>query len=234
MNTQTNNRTMPVNNRNFQVQERKSFSLAPVGVFPMKLISLAFIGTYTRTFYKNNVATTKDYEMCSLEYRGINLNTGEEFNLITDCIVSYVPDSRLYRHIIALNGGRALEQNTPLKTLLGKAALLEIVHSERNGKTYANAKSVNVINSNVQLPAQLKQAGAGLFYDLQQHDQAAYEQLNKKTRWMIENRSHEKGSDPHAQQQQAQGVGQAQGQQMPNASDMGAFMNFWQRMQGRG
>jgi len=34
---------------------------------------------------------------------------------------------------------------------------------------------------------------APCFYDLQSHNDSAYESLNGKHRWMIENRSHEKG-----------------------------------------
>ena len=182
--------------RTFKIVEKKSFSLPPQGVFSARLASLAFIGTYTKTFTnKDGSKDEKDLELVGLGYQFTDLNTGELSEALLECVLSYHPDSRFYGNILALNNDEPLPENATLDTLLNRAVRIEIVHQtgtdkQGNSRQYASIKSVTPLGADMKQPEKIE---ATCFYDIQAHDASAYELLNGKHKWMIENRSHEKG-----------------------------------------
>ena len=185
-----------INNRQFQKVEKIAFSLPPMGIFNARLASLAFIGTYTKTFKNNDgVEESKELEMVGLNYQFTDLNTGELSEALTECVLSYHPDSRLYASILGLNNGEPLKENTDLSSLLGNAVRIEIIHQsgkdkQGNAKQYASIKSVSPLDANMTQPPQVEST---VYYDIQAHDEKIYETLNRKHTWLIENKSHEKG-----------------------------------------
>lgn len=178
--------------RTFRIVERKDFSIAPAGVFNATLISLAFIGNYTREFTKNNKVTSRKYEMVGLTYVFIDLNTGQMAEIFSECILSYVPDSRLHGHINALTGNDGLREGAGLKELIGKTAKITIIHRPNadGDKTYANISKVDVVDKKLSIE---KVEKARFFYFDILGDMGKIESLNNKHRWLIENKSHEYG-----------------------------------------
>lgn len=123
------------------------------------------------------------------------MNTGELSEALVECVLSYHPDSRLYGNILALNNNEPLAENASLESLLNQAVRIEIIHQtgtdkQGNSRQYASIKSVSPLGADMNAPESIE---APCFYDLQSHNDFAYEQLNGKHRWMMENRSHEKG-----------------------------------------
>jgi hypothetical protein len=100
--------------RTFRIVERKDFSIAPAGVFNATLRSLSFIGNYTREFTKNNTITSKTYEMVGLVYVFTDLNTEQTTEIFTECVLSYVPDSRLHHHIDVLTAKAGVKEGVCL------------------------------------------------------------------------------------------------------------------------
>ena len=218
MNPQDNTATQPntstkkpaeiETSRSFRVVERKDFSIAPAGVFNATLRSLAFIGKYTREFTKNNKTTSKDYEMVGLAYVFTDMNTGQQAEIFAECVLSYVPDSRLDDHINALTGTAGLKEGDALKNLIGKNAKITIIHrpSADGDKTYANIDRVDVVDKNAKIQPVAKEH---LFYFDIVTDMAKIEDLNSKHQWLIENKSHQYGnSSPSPVHQPAQATQQ--------------------------
>ena len=190
--------------RSFRIVERKSFSIAPAGTFNATLRGLSFIGRYTREFTKNNITTSKMYEMVGLAYVFTDLNTGEQSEIFTECVLSYVPDSRLHGHIMAL--APDFKEGDTLQNLVGKPAKITIQHSTRtnpatgDNRTYANIVQVAVADKNAKIQPVAKEH---LFYFDIQTDMAKIEDLNSKHRWLIENKSHEYGTGATSTSDQA-------------------------------
>jgi len=182
--------------RTFKIVEKQSFSLPPQGVFSARLASLAFIGTYTKTFTnKDGTKEEKNLELVGLSYQFTDLNTGELSEALVECVLSYHPDSRLYGNILALNNNEPLAEGAGLDSLLNQAVRIEIIHQtgtdkQGNSRQYASIKSVTPLGADMKQPDPLENT---CFYDIQAHNDSSYDALNGKHRWMIENRSHEKG-----------------------------------------
>ena len=180
--------------RSFRIVERKSFSIAPAGTFNATLRGLSFIGRYTKEFTKNNITTSKVYEMVGLAYVFTDLNTGEQSEIFTECVLSYVPDSRLHGHIMAL--APEFKEGDTLQNLVGKPAKITIQHSTRtnpttgDNRTYANITQVAVADKNAKIQPVAKEH---LFYFDIKTDMAKIADLNSKHTWLIQNKSHEHG-----------------------------------------
>ena len=194
--------------RSFRIVERKSFSIAPAGTFNATLRGLSFIGNYTKEFTKNNITTSKVYEMVGLAYVFTDLNTGEQSEIFTECVLSYVPDSRLHGHIMAL--APDFKEGDTLQSLIGNPAKITIQHSTRtnpetgDNRTYANITQVEVADKNAKIQPVAKEH---LFYFDIKNDMAKIADLNSKHTWLIENKSHEHGKtstsgQPAPQQEQ--------------------------------
>jgi hypothetical protein len=81
------------------------------------------------------------------------------------------------------------------KKLLGQKCLLNITHTERDGKTYANVTAATPVPKGMQ--AAFQQANASLFYDLTAPDAAAFDALPGWLKEKIEKRiQHDPGLAP--------------------------------------
>jgi hypothetical protein len=77
-----------------------------------------------------------------------------------------------------------------LKALLGRKCLLNVTHTEKGSKVYANIANATPIPKGMQ--SDYPQANASLYFDLNDADQAAFEQLPKWLKEKIEGRIQEK------------------------------------------
>ena len=193
MNNSNNTTQAPIeNSRSFKIVEKKNFNIPPAGTFNATVRSIAFIGTYTRSFTKSGKTTSKDYEMVGFTFNFIDLNTSSQDEIYTECVLSYVDDSRLRQYIEALGG---LSEGADIKSLVGKSAKITIVHSSSDAsgesKTYANISLIEPVDSGGELPAI---SPDHLFYFDILSDMSKIEDLNSKHKWLIQNKSHEHGS----------------------------------------
>lgn len=79
------------------------------------------------------------------------------------------------------------------RKLLGQKCLLNVTHTDRDGKTYANVTAATPVPKG--MPASFTQANASLFYDLAAPDAAAFASLPNWLREKIEKRI-QKADDP--------------------------------------
>ena len=181
--------------RTFKKVEAKSFSIAPAGIFNARVIEIAFIGTYTRTFTKGQKTTSKDYEFVGFAFKFIDMNTGAENVIYSEVALSYVDGSRLRGYVDAINPN--FKKGDPLKKLLSGKCNITITHSvgEKDGesKTYANI--TNIAEHNRNMPDVSVDNSELQYFDILNDMPKIEEGLNSKHRWLIQNRSHEYGSN---------------------------------------
>ena len=73
-----------------------------------------------------------------------------------------------------------------MELLIGKKCLLNVTHTEKGDKTYANIQGASPIPKG--MSADYAQANPALFYDLLDHDPAVYENLPEWLRKIIDDR----------------------------------------------
>ena len=69
------------------------------------------------------------------------------------------------------------------KNLLGKTCMISVMHVERDGKTYANIKSISPLPKGMDCDAAENEP---LFFDLENFDQKVFDALHKNTKATIE------------------------------------------------
>ncbi|MCK5814242.1 MAG: hypothetical protein KAH03_08280 [Cocleimonas sp.] len=182
--------------RAFKKVEAKTFSIAPAGVFNAVVIEVAFIGTYTRTFTKGKETTSRDYEFVGFAFKFIDLNTGVENIIYSEVALTYVDGSRLRGYIDGLNPD--FKEGDALKKLLSGKCNITITHTQgkdKSGeaKTYANI--VNIVEHNKNMPDVPVDRSELQYFDILNDMAKIEEGLNSKHRWLIQNKSHEYGSN---------------------------------------
>ena len=185
-NTQTNT---TVNNRVFRIVER--IGIPPAGTFSATLSGFAFLGEHTRKIKNDDKEEERTNEFVGLEYEFVDKNSGEIHKVMTECTLSCNPDSNFYEHILALNGGKPLEEGQAFDVLLGKSARIEIVHRKTtatNGvsREYANIKAVHVLADKA---GSHQLSGKPVFYDVLTPNADAFNQLNRKHQFIIGKRN---------------------------------------------
>jgi len=207
----TSNKKEIESSRAFKKVEAKTFSIAPAGIFNAVATEIAFIGTYTRTFTKGEETTSKDYEFVGFAFKFVDLNTGAENIIYSEVALSYVDGSRLRGYVDALAPN--FKEGDNLKKLLSKKCNITITHTQGKdqsgeAKTYANITNITVHNNNMpNVPVDNNELQ---YFDILTDMAKIEEGLNSKHRWLIQNKSHEYGSNassvdtpaPQAQQQE--------------------------------
>lgn len=69
------------------------------------------------------------------------------------------------------------------KQLLGKVCMISVIHTERDGKKYANIKSISSVPKGIEVSAAENEQ---LFFDLENFDRSVFEKLSKYTQATIE------------------------------------------------
>lgn len=181
--------------RSYKKLEAKTFTIAPAGIFNAVVTEISFIGTYTRTFTKGDITTSKDYEMVGFSFKFVDLNTGAENIIYSEVALTYVDGSRLRGYVAAL--APDFKEGDNLKKLLASQCNITITHNQGKDKagepkTYANI--INITGHNNNMPNVPVDKSELQYFDILNDMATIEENLNSKHRWLIQNKSHEQGS----------------------------------------
>lgn len=122
------------------------------------------------------------------ELPGERMEDGRPFSIGQRYSWSMHEKSRL-RHDLESWRGKKFEQSDfgaggfDISNLIGKPCLLSIVHTEKDGKTYANIASVSKLVKGMEVP---KMENETVFFDLDNLDRAEFDKLSDTMKKIIE------------------------------------------------
>lgn len=152
----------------------------PAGSHVARCVSIVDLGTQTTEYQgetKENHKVRITFET-PLETKVFKEENGEQPHLISrEFTVSFHPKASLRQFVESWFGKKMTKEEETgfnLLELLGKEALINVVHNESNGKTYANIAGVSPLAKGMTCPEQVNQS---IVFDIDSWDQAVYDNM---------------------------------------------------------
>lgn len=158
----------------------------PQGAFAARCVRVIDIGTQ-RTEFKGEV---KNVKKVILAFETSELMSGGEFDgkpfLITNRYTASTSDKSILRKDLKSWRGRDFTEEElqafHLKNVLNKPCMLNVIHTERNGKVYANIASIMPLPKGMNAN---KAVSEPYFFDLDDPDMEVFEKLSPKMKELI-------------------------------------------------
>jgi hypothetical protein len=134
-----------------------SFELPPAGTFPAVCTRIIDLGTQQTTYKGQPKQTYQVMLSWEIADDDAKMSDGKRFMTSQRYTWSMSEKANLRKHLEAWRGQAFTdadfgEGGFNLKNVLGKACLLQIVHEENNGKTYANIASLMKMPKGMPVP----------------------------------------------------------------------------------
>lgn len=158
----------------------KQFAIHPAGVVAARATRIIDLG-HQRTEYKGEV---KDSHKILIQWESEQLmedgeHAGKPF-LISQRYTASLSEKAVLRKDLESWRGRKFTpaelERFDLKTVLGKPCMLNIVHNETGGKTYANISSIMPLPASMTAP---KAVGDLIFFSFEDFDSATFAKLSE-------------------------------------------------------
>jgi hypothetical protein len=138
-------------------KKNRSFDPVPAGNHVARLYDIIHIGTIPTEYMGEQKMTDKirlTFELCN-EKKEFKEGEGEKpFSISREFTYSFGAKSALRPFIDGMTGTKMNDNEWPdLEALLGKACLLNVVHMEKNGNTYANIQGASPLPKGMKAPA---------------------------------------------------------------------------------
>lgn len=160
--------------------EDGDFIPAPEGTGAAVLTVLAFLGLHESTWQ----GKPRTRELVGLSYELADRSEDGRALAVNEVVsVSFSEKAKLYARIKALCGGREPPEGWDLAKLLGRPCLVTVVHSERDGYTYANVEAVSPMPRGMQAVAPSVQP---VYFDVNEADAAIFDLLPARFRKLAE------------------------------------------------
>jgi len=167
------------------IDSQLKFEAAPCGVFASRLITLADLGTQKVDFQgeiKRQRKLLMTFELLGDE----RMTNGEPFKISRRFTLSLHEKAALRVTLEAWRSRKftpdEVKAGIPLEKMLGAYALLTLIESEREGKTYSNIASISSLPKGMPKPDGV---GDLILFDLNAPDWQAFDKLSKKTQETI-------------------------------------------------
>ncbi len=136
--------------------KKTQFEVVPAGNHVARLYEIIHIGTIPTTFKGEEKMTDKirlTFELCN-ERKEFKEGEGEKpFSISREFTYSFGAKGHLRPFIEGLTGEKILDDEHPdLEALLGKACLLNVVHADSDGRTYANIQNASPLPKGMEAP----------------------------------------------------------------------------------
>ncbi|MCC7277477.1 MAG: hypothetical protein IT487_04055 [Chromatiaceae bacterium] len=163
-----------------KTEDTNDFQIAHEGPGAAVLTVLAFLGRHERTWQ----GETKIQELLGLTWEQAEPGTdGRSLSVTEVQTASLHPKSKFYSRILALTGGREPPAGFQLDGLLGRGAVVTVAHVEKGDRTYANVIAVGPLPRGMAAPIP---SVTPTFYDIDEHDPAAYDALPARFKKLVE------------------------------------------------
>jgi hypothetical protein len=162
----------------------KTFTPAPAGTHVSICVQVIDLGTQTSKFYKVEKGPKKGepqqahkvligWELCNE-----NNDDGEPFLLWKRYTLSLNEKATLRLHLESWRGKKFTAEELEgfhLKNIVGKPCMLNVVHTETDGNTYANVSGVVAVPKGMEVPSQFHEA---VVFDIEEWDQGTFDSFN--------------------------------------------------------
>jgi hypothetical protein len=137
-------------------KQTKSFDPVPAGNHVARLYDIIHLGTIPTEYMGEHKMTDKirlTFEL-SNERKEFKEGDGEKpFSISREFTYSFGAKSALRPFIDGMTGTKMVDGEHPdLEALLGEACLLNVVHTEKNGNTYANIQGASPLPKGMKAP----------------------------------------------------------------------------------
>lgn len=159
------------------------YAPAPAGSQPARCISVIDLGTQTTNFQGESKSSKR--VQLTWEIPGERMEDGRPFTISRKYTATLHENGKLYEHLVSWRGKKFTEaeiRGWDSRKLLGQPCMLNIVHDERDGKTYANVKTVSPLPKGLTVP---EAENKPVFLDLDDFDEQTFQSLSKYTQEMI-------------------------------------------------
>ena len=107
------------------------------------------------------------------------MSDGRPFAIFETYTASLNEKAKLFGMLKAWFGKAPDPATFDMKSLIGKAAMVAIIHNEKQDKVYANLSSVMPVPKGMPVPEPINEP---VFFDFDQPDKAVFDRLHQKTR----------------------------------------------------
>jgi hypothetical protein len=137
-------------------KKNQSFDPVPTGNHVARLYEIIHIGTIPTTWQGQEKMTDKirlGFELCN-ETKEFKEGEGEKpFSISREFTYSFGAKGNLRPFIDGMTGTKMVDGEHPdLEALLGEACLLNVVHTEKDGNTYANIQGASPLPKGMEAP----------------------------------------------------------------------------------
>lgn len=140
-----------------------NYEPVPAGNYVARCISMVHIGTITEEYLGEKKTANKIRVTWELptETKVFNPEKGEQpFVLSKEFTLSLHEKSTLRKWLESWRGRGFTQEETArfdVSKLVGAACMLNVIHTQKNGNTYANISSISAMPKGLQCPAQINQ-----------------------------------------------------------------------------
>jgi hypothetical protein len=137
-------------------KQNKSFDPVPAGNHVARLYEIIHLGTIPTTWQGQEKMTDKirlGFELCN-EKKEFREGEGEKpFSISREFTYSFGAKGNLRPFVDGMTGTKMIDgENPDLEALLGDACLLNVVHTEKDGNTYANIQGASPLPKGMTAP----------------------------------------------------------------------------------
>lgn len=165
-----------------KANESTSYDPAPAGAHVARCYRILDLGTQKTTFkgdekFVHQIMLTWELPTALMSEGS---NAGKPFSISQRFTASLGEKSKLRKILENWRGKKFSPQELEgfdLQNILGKPCMLNIVHAENGGKTYANIEAVMQLPAGMVVPAQVNPS---VFFSLSTFDQSIYDTLPKR------------------------------------------------------
>lgn len=157
------------------------FILAPEGSSCAVLTGLAYLGKHESTW--QGQTRTRELLGLSWELADRAEEDGRALGVTEVLTASLHEKAKFFSRVVALCGGREPPPGFDLEGLLGRGAIVTVVHEVRDGKTWANVSQVGPLPRGMAAPVA---SIAPLYFDIEAPDPAALAMLPARFRKLID------------------------------------------------
>jgi hypothetical protein len=194
---------------NKQTSDDGDFIVAPEGTSAAVLTVLAYLGKHESTWQ----GETRMRDLVGLSWELAERADDGRAIAVTEVVTNSLHEkSKLFSRVLALTGGREPPPGFDLEKLLGRGAIVTVVHDLRDGKTWANVGQVGPLPRGMPAPAT---SVAPVYYDIEDHDRAAFEKMPARFRKLAETGEVSKAAMPRIESPQAKMESRLAQQQRP-------------------
>lgn len=165
------------------VSESSNFTPHEAGVFAARCTRIIDLGTQTGSYQGKPTSSRKIY----IGFDTAEVDDDGNHRVVGNRYTASLGDKAILRKDLESWRGRKFTPQElkafDLKNILGKGCLINIVHDESSGKTYANIKAIMPLQANMTPP---NPTGKTVFFSLSDFDRNVFDSLSDNMKKTIE------------------------------------------------